>query len=186
LDAADKTRATLVAVGSNFAGLAVGPLISGFLAEYGPRQLQLPFLIYIGVVAIVAVLIARSPETVNPRATTTPSRTSVAMPRSIRAAFIAPAVTAFTVFSLIFTRRLASRTCMRLALALLVPALALLIAAQAQGSLSLLLVGTAGCTRHVRTAARSPYSLIRATRPRLLRCVNPATRHAIEASHKCC
>lgn len=182
LDAADRTRATMVAVGSNFAGLAVGPLISGFLAEYAPRPLQLPFLIYIGVVAITAVFIARSPETVNHRATTTPGRTSVAMPRSIRAAFVAPAVTAFTVFSLygfyfslapgvlieslhqsnravggavvfelglvsaatiLFTRQLASRTCMRLALALLVPSLALLIAAQAQGSLSLLLVGTA-------------------------------------------
>lgn len=182
LDAADKTRATLVAVGSNFAGLALGPLISGLLAEYAPQPLQLPFLIYICVVAITAVFIARSPETVNHQATTSPARTSVAIPRSIRAAFIAPAVTAFTVFSLygfyfslapgvlieslhqsnravggavvfelglvsavaiIFTRRLASRTCMRLALALLVPALALLIAAQAKESLSLLLLGTA-------------------------------------------
>ena len=35
LDGADdKTRATLVAVSSNFAGLALGPLISGLLAEY--------------------------------------------------------------------------------------------------------------------------------------------------------
>jgi hypothetical protein len=179
----DKTRATLVAVGSNFAGLAVGPLISGLLAEYGPRPLKVPFLIYIGVVAITALFIARSPETVNPDATAArPGRTSVAMPRSIRARFIAPAITAFVVFSLygfyfslapgvlieslhqpnraiggavvfelgvvsaatiIFTRTLASRTCMLLALALLVPAVALLIAAQAQGSLALLLLGTA-------------------------------------------
>jgi MFS family permease len=183
LDAEDRTRATLVAVGSNFAGLAVGPLISGLIAEYSPRPLQLPFLIYIGLVALSAVFIARSPETVNHQGSTgTPGRTSVAMPRSIRARFIAPAITAFTVFSLygfyfslapsvlidslhqtnravggavvfelglvsaatiIFTRQLASGTCMRLALALLVPSLALLIAAQAQGSLSLLLLGTA-------------------------------------------
>jgi MFS family permease len=183
LDAEDRTRATLVAVGSNFAGLAVGPLISGLIAEYSPRPLQLPFLIYIGLVALSAVFIARSPETVNQQGSTgTTGRTSVAMPRSIRARFIAPAITAFTVFSLygfyfslapsvlidslhqtnravggavvfelglvsaatiIFTRQLASGTCMRLALALLVPSLALLIAAQAQGSLSLLLLGTA-------------------------------------------
>ena len=183
LDAEDRTRATLVAVGSNFAGLAVGPLISGPIAEYSPRPLQLPFLIYIGLVALSAVFIARSPETVNQQGSTgTTGRTSVAMPRSIRARFIAPAITAFTVFSLygfyfslapsvlidslhqtnravggavvfelglvsaatiIFTRQLASGTCMRLALALLVPSLALLIAAQAQGSLSLLLLGTA-------------------------------------------
>jgi len=183
LDAEDRTRATLVAVGSNFAGLAVGPLISGLIAEYSPRPLQLPFLIYIGLVALTAVFIARSPETVNQQgATGAPGRTSVAIPQSIRARFVAPAITAFTVFSLygfyfslapsvlidslhqtnravggavvfelglvsaatiIFTRQLASGTCMRLALALLVPSLALLIAAQAQGSLSLLLLGTA-------------------------------------------
>ena len=185
LDGADdKTRATLVAVSSNFAGLALGPLISGLLAEYAPRPLQLPFLIYIGVVAITAVFIARSPETVNhdARSAARAGSASVAVPRSIRARFIAPAVTAFVVFSLygfffslapgvlieslhqsnravggavvfevglvsaltiIFTRRLESRTCMRLALALLVPAVALLITAQAQGSLPLLLLGTA-------------------------------------------
>jgi MFS family permease len=183
LDAEDRTRATLMAVGSNFAGLAIGPLISGLIAEYAPRPLQLPFLIYIGLVAITAVFIARSPETVNARANpTAPGRTSVAMPRSIRARFIAPAITAFTVFSLygfyfslapgvlidslhqsnravggavvfelglvatatiIFTRQLTSGACMRLALALLVPSLALLIAAQAQESMSLLLLGTA-------------------------------------------
>jgi Arabinose efflux permease len=183
LDPDDKTRATLVAVGSNFAGLAVGPLLSGLLAEYAPRPLHLPFLIYIGVVAVTAFFIARSPETVNHDATTRPAgRTSVAMPRAIRARFIVPAVTAFTVFSLygfyfslapgvlidslhqsnravggavvfelglvsaatiIFTRKLESRRCMLLALVLLVPAVALLIAAQAKGSLSWLLVGTA-------------------------------------------
>jgi MFS family permease len=183
LDAEDRTRATLIAVGSNFAGLAVGPLISGLLVQYGPRPLQLPFLIYIAVVAVTAVFIARSPETVHNHASTnTQSRTSVAMPRSIRTRFIPPAITAFTVFSLygfyfalapsllvdslhqsnravggavvfelgvvsaatiIFTRRLASGTSMRVALALLVPALAVLIAAQAKGSLSLLLLGTA-------------------------------------------
>jgi len=183
LDAEDRTRATLVAVVSNFAGLAVGPLISGLIAQYAPRPLQLPFLIYIGLVAITAVFIARSPETVkNHENRGTPGRTSVAMPRAIRAQFVAPAITAFTVFSLygfyfslapgvlidslhqsnravggavvfeiglvsaatiIFTRRLGSDTCMRLALALLLPSLALLIAAQAQGSMSLLLLGTA-------------------------------------------
>jgi MFS family permease len=183
LDAEDKTRATLVAVVSNFAGLALGPLISGLLAEYAPRPLQLPFLIYIGMVAVSAVFIARSPETVNRNATAaTPGRTSVGVPRSIRARFMAPAVTAFTVFSLygfyfslapgvlieslhqsnravggavvcelglvsaatiIFTRQLTSRACMLWALGVLVPAVALLIAAQAKGSLPLLLLGTA-------------------------------------------
>jgi MFS family permease len=45
LDAEDRALATLVAVFSNFAGLGLGPLISGLLAQYSSRPLQLPFLI---------------------------------------------------------------------------------------------------------------------------------------------
>jgi MFS family permease len=181
--AADKGRATLVAIVGNFAGVALGPLISGLLAEYAPWPLQLPFVMYVAIVAITAVLVARSPETVSDAATRSPAqgRSSIAIPPSIRARFVAPAVTAFTMFALygfyfslapsvladslhqsnravggavvfelglvsaatiLITRRLASRTCMLLALILLIPSLVLLIVAQAQGSLPLLLVGT--------------------------------------------
>jgi MFS family permease len=181
--AADKGRATLVAIVGNFAGVALGPLISGLLAEYAPWPLQLPFVVYIAIVAITAVLIARSPETVRDVATRSPTqrRSSIAVPPSIRARFVAPAVTAFTMFALygfyfslapsvlseslhesnravggavvfelglvsaatiLVTRRLESRTCMRAALVLLLPSLMLLIVAQAHGSLPLLLVGT--------------------------------------------
>lgn len=181
-EAGDKTRAAFVTIVSNFTGVALGPLISGLLAQYSSRPLQLSFLIYMGVVAITAVLIARSPETVtNERAAARPGGASISIPRSIRARFVAPAVTAFVMFSLygfyfslapsvlidslhesnraiggavvfelgvvsavtiLLTRRLASRTCMLLALSLLPPSLALLIIAQAQGSLPLLLLGT--------------------------------------------
>jgi MFS family permease len=180
--AADKTRAALVAVVGNFAGIALGPLISGLLAEYAPWPLHLPFLIYIGIVAVTAVFIARSPETVSGSAPqSTQHRTSIGIPRSIRARFVTPAVTAFVMFALygfyfslapsvltdslhesnravggavvfelglvsaatiLLTHRLASRTCMLLALVLLLPSLVLLIVAQAQGSLPLLLLGT--------------------------------------------
>jgi MFS family permease len=181
-EAADKTRASLVTIVGNFSGVALGPLISGLLAQYAPRPLQLSFLIYMSVVAITAVFIARSPETVdNGRATARPGGASMSIPRSIRARFVAPAITAFVVFSLygfyfslapsvlidslhqsnraiggavvfelgvvsavtiLVTRKLASRTCMLLALALLLPSLALLIIAQAQGSLPVLFLGT--------------------------------------------
>lgn len=178
--AADKGRAALVAVVGNFAGVALGPLVSGLVAQYSPWPLQLPFVIYIALVAVTAVFIARSPETVHTVAQTK-KRASISIPRSIRAAFVAPAVTAFTMFSLygfyfslapsvlveslhesnravggavvfelglvsavtiLVTRRMASRSCMLLALILLLPSLMLLIVAQAQGSLPLLLLGT--------------------------------------------
>jgi MFS family permease len=180
--AADKTRAALVAVIGNFAGVALGPLISGLLAQYAPWPLHLPFAIYIAIVAVTAVFIARSPETVNHDAQSSAQHNaSISIPASIRARFIAPAVTAFTMFALygfyfslapsvlqdslhlsnravggavvfelglasaatiLVTRSLASRTCMRLALVLLIPSLVLLIVAQAKGSLPLLLLGT--------------------------------------------
>jgi MFS family permease len=177
----DKGRAALVAVVGNFAGVALGPLVSGLIAQYTPWPLQLPFVIYIVLVALTAVLIARSPETVNDSASPPQQRTSIAIPPSIRARFVAPAVTAFTMFALygfyfslapsvlveslhesnraeggavvfelglvsaltiLITRRMASRTCMLLALILLLPSLVLLIVAQAQSSLPLLLLGT--------------------------------------------
>jgi MFS family permease len=179
--AADRARATLVAIVGNFGGVALGPLISGLLAQYMPWPLHLPFALYIAVVAVTALFIARSPETVS--ATQSPSRngSTISIPRSIRAQFVAPAVTAFTMFALygfyfslvpsvlteslhqsnhavggavvfelglvsaatiLVTRRLASRTCMLLALVVLLPSLVLLIVAQAQGSLPLLLLGT--------------------------------------------
>jgi MFS family permease len=179
---ADKTRAALVAVVGNFAGVALGPLISGVLAQYAPWPLHLSFAIYIAIVAISAVFIARSPETVNASAAGSGQhRSSISIPPSIRARFVAPAVTAFVMFALygfyfslapsvladslhepnravggavvfelglvsaatiLLTRRVASRTCMLFALVLLIPSLVLLIVAQAQGSLPLLLVGT--------------------------------------------
>lgn len=181
-EAADKTRASLITIVGNFTGVALGPLISGLLAQYAPRPLQLSFLIYMCIVVITAVFIARSPETVdNGGVAARPGGASISIPRSIRARFLVPAVTAFVVFSLygfyfslapsvlidslhesnraiggavvfelgvvsavtiLLTRRLASRTCMLLALSLLPPALALLIIAQAQESLPLLLLGT--------------------------------------------
>jgi len=181
--AADKTRAAFVVVIGNFAGVALGPLISGLLVEYAPWPLHLPFAIYVVIVAVTAVFIMRSPETVNHDAKTssTGHRASISIPHSIRARFVAPAVTAFTMFALygfyfslapsvladslhqsnravagavvfelglsstvtiMLTRRLASRTCMRLALVLLIPSLILLIVAQAKGSMPLLLLGT--------------------------------------------
>jgi MFS family permease len=100
--AADKARAALVAVVGNFAGVALGPLISGLLAQYAPWPLHLPFVIYIAIVAVTAAFIARSPETVRNDATqsSTGHRASISVPRSIRARFVAPAVTAFTMFAL--------------------------------------------------------------------------------------
>src|SRR5688500_18178518 len=52
---ADKPRAALIATTANFIGLAIGSLIAGRLAQYGPVPLKLPFVAY-------AVLLGLDPE----------------------------------------------------------------------------------------------------------------------------
>jgi MFS family permease len=180
----DRTHATLMATAGNFAGLAAGPLLGGVLAEYAPWPLHLSFVVYLIVVAISALLVARTRETVlQPlRLSEISLRPRLGVPLAIRAQFIAPAATAFAtfafvgfyaalvpsiiadglhqknhavagaivfelfivaVFAVIASQRLSSRTTMLSALALLVPSLALVVAAQIFASMPILLVGTA-------------------------------------------
>ncbi|MBV9556346.1 MAG: MFS transporter [Pseudolabrys sp.] len=90
----EKARAATIATASNFLGLALGPLVSGILADYAPWPLQLPFFVYLAVVALTALLIARTMETVaHPRALSSVSlKPRVGVPRNLRAAFVAPAL----------------------------------------------------------------------------------------------
>src|SRR5690349_24468527 len=60
----DKARATSLATGSNFLGIALAPLIAGVLADIAPHPLQLPFLAYLAVVAVTAALVWCTRETV--------------------------------------------------------------------------------------------------------------------------
>jgi MFS family permease len=102
--AQDKSRATRMAAEANFAGLAVGPLLAGLLAQYAPWPLHLPFLVYLCAAAIVAVLVQHSPETVRDPARSMREvslRPRIGIPRGSRTPFIAPAVTAFATFAFI-------------------------------------------------------------------------------------
>jgi MFS family permease len=181
----DKMRASLISTSTNFLGLTVGALLAGTLAQYAPWPLHLSFLIYLALLAVTALLIARTRETVehtihDPREISLRPRLGV--PKKIRVRFIAPAVTAFNAMALVgfyaalipsvlaeslhqsnravagatvaeltvivslailATHRLRSRTAMLCGLALLLPSVALLVLAQATGSMPLLLVGTA-------------------------------------------
>jgi MFS family permease len=182
----DKARATLVTTGSNFLGLAVGALAGGLLAEYAPWPKQLPFLVYLVLLLVIALLIARTHETVSSQRRSPSGRERPALrlgvPREIRRAFIAPGVSVFGTMALagfyaalipsvlaeelgeqshalagaiafelaavvaaviLVTRRLSSRSAMLWGLVLLLPGLALLVAAQLAASLPVLLVGTA-------------------------------------------
>jgi MFS family permease len=99
----ESSRAALIATSANYLGLAVGSLLAGCLAQYAPSPLELPFIAYLVLLAIVAVLIAGTRETVPPRFGGVASLLAprIGIPRAILGSFATPAITAFAAFSLI-------------------------------------------------------------------------------------
>jgi MFS family permease len=102
VDRSHKARAATIGTSSNFLGLGVAALASGLLAQYAPWPLQLSFVIYLVVLGAVSVVIWFSRETVpHPNMEHLTVRPKLAVPRGIRAQFIAPAVTGFGLMALV-------------------------------------------------------------------------------------
>jgi hypothetical protein len=101
---ADKSRASLVASGANFIGLAAGALTAGLLAQYAAKPLELPYFVYLAAVFAVAVMVWRTRETVERPVRSVREvslRPRIGVPASIRAQFVAPAAAAFGTFAFI-------------------------------------------------------------------------------------
>jgi len=183
----EKTRATVIATSANFAGVGLGGFIAGMLAEYSRWPLQLPFAVYLLALHLVAALLWSAPETVSrqrPGIAHLLMRPRVSVPSSIRAQFVAPAVTGFgamalvgfyaalaptvladqlhetshavagAIFlelaavvaaSIVATQSLSSRAAMLWGLALMPPSVGLLVAAQLEGSMTVMIIATALC-----------------------------------------
>ena len=181
----DRAAATALASAANLAGLAVAPLLAGALALVAPAPLRLPYVVYLVLLAAAGAAVLRIPETVEKpvrRWVDLELQPRPGVPRQIRIAFVAPAVTAFATFALIgfyaalipnllrdslgqssplmaglvvfglfgvaatvaaMTGKLSERTAMLSGLALLPPALAILVAAQLLQSLPVLLAAAA-------------------------------------------
>ncbi|QQO22986.1 MFS transporter [Bradyrhizobium diazoefficiens] len=100
----DRSRATVIATIANFAGLGLGALIAGLLAEYVALPLRTPFIVYLAPLVVVAALLAFAHETVDrPLAAFTQLsvRPRASVPPSIRPQFVAPAVTGFGAMALV-------------------------------------------------------------------------------------
>jgi MFS family permease len=99
----DKARATSLATGSNFLGIALAPLAAGLLADFAPWPLELPFAGYLAAVAVTAVLVMRTRETVAApkRLRDVSLAPRIGIPRDIRAAFVAPGLAAAAAMALI-------------------------------------------------------------------------------------
>ncbi|MFI8459709.1 MFS transporter [Kitasatospora sp. NPDC085464] len=97
-----RARAGFVATAANMGGLGFGPLLSGFLAEYAPRPLVLPFVVHLALLAVSFALTLRLPETVagaRPLRTARPDRPS--LPPEVRRVFVPAGIAAFAGFSLL-------------------------------------------------------------------------------------
>lgn len=101
-DPAHRARAGLAATAANMGGLGCGPLLAGFLAEYAPSPLTLPFVTHLVLLALAAVTVLLLPETVSqPRLRSRLAPSGVYVPPEVRAVFAPAAVAAFAGFSLL-------------------------------------------------------------------------------------
>jgi MFS family permease len=99
----DKSVGAMVATAANMAGLALGAILAGLLAQFAPWPLRLPWLIYLGMLLAIAVAVLGVPETVPRRMRQwrqVSLRPRIGVPKEIRVAFVAPAATAFATFAL--------------------------------------------------------------------------------------
>jgi MFS family permease len=99
-----RATAALVATAGNFIGLGLGPMLSGILATFAPSPLHFPYVVYLAILTVVFLAIRTVPETVsNPkqRWSDVSLKPRFGVPASIRKAFLSPAVTGFSTFSLI-------------------------------------------------------------------------------------
>ncbi|MBB2940574.1 hypothetical protein FB565_000278 [Actinoplanes lutulentus] len=96
---AGRRRADLVATAANVGGIGLGPLLAGLLAEYAPRPLTVPYLVFEALLALAFAGTFAARETVTRRDVRwRPQRVSV--PASDRGKYAAACLTAFASFSI--------------------------------------------------------------------------------------
>ncbi|WP_106400917.1 MFS transporter [Actinocorallia populi] len=99
---ASRARADLAATAANLGGLAVGPLVSGLLAQYASRPLHTPYLVFLGLLLLSAAGLAFVPETVEAAGERTPYRPQrISVPGASRGTYFAASAAAFAAFSVL-------------------------------------------------------------------------------------
>jgi MFS family permease len=99
---AGRGRSDLVATTANMGGFAVGPLVSGLLAQYAGAPLRTPYLVFLGLLLLAAVGVALVPETVElaeERPAYRPQRVTV--PAASRPAFFAAGAATLAAFAVL-------------------------------------------------------------------------------------
>jgi predicted MFS family arabinose efflux permease len=89
----------LVAAAANLGGLALGPLIAGALAQWGPAPLETPYVLFAAVMTIFLGLVLLTPETVDTQLKAEDRPIRFALRPGHRAAFAAAAAVGFFAFA---------------------------------------------------------------------------------------
>lgn len=95
----DHRHAALVASIATAGGTALGPVLSGLLAQYGPAPLALSYWIQAAFSLLVLLGVWVMPETVAKTSGTLSLRPSIGVPKSIRRPFVIAAMTAFAAWA---------------------------------------------------------------------------------------
>jgi MFS family permease len=94
-------RAEVISTAANIGGLGLGPLITGFLAEYVPMPLSTPYVVFAFLLLGGLLLIVTVPETANTVDETWVYRPQrVVVPRAARGQYAAAAMMAFVGFAM--------------------------------------------------------------------------------------
>ncbi|MET8948989.1 MFS transporter [Streptomyces sp. NPDC004542] len=97
-----RARGGLAATAANMGGLGLGPLLSGFLAQYAPWPLELPFVVHLGLLAAAMAVTWLLPETVRHHGPRPALRAQgMTVPPEVRDVFPSSALAAFAGFSLL-------------------------------------------------------------------------------------
>ncbi len=97
-----QANAAMTMTAFNFAGLALGPIVAGILAQYAPLPLRLPFAVYLAVLMLTAAVALKPRETVPRRPEAKLDlRPRLGVPEPVRLAFLAPAAAGFTAMAVV-------------------------------------------------------------------------------------
>ena len=89
----------MVATAANLGGLALGPLVAGAPAQWGPAPLRTPYIVVGALMAVLLVLVLTSPETIDTEAADRDRPVRFALRPGQRATFGAAAAVGFFVFA---------------------------------------------------------------------------------------
>src|SRR5580700_796863 len=94
-------RSSRVATAANIGGPALGPLVAGLFAEYGPNPTVLVFEVYLGILALAAVALLLVPETVVERKPLSLRFQGLGIPEAGRSEYLAAGLAGFAAWSLL-------------------------------------------------------------------------------------